>query len=66
MAIRGNGKTSEEYILNAFTYTYSDWGHNYMSKKLYCIFFELTQAFYKHHRKTHNDEQIYMELKNIK
>jgi hypothetical protein len=23
-------------------------------------------VFYKHHRKTHNDKHIYMELKNIK
>jgi predicted nucleic acid-binding protein len=29
-------------------------------------FSELTQAFYKHHRKIQNDEQIYMELKNMK
>jgi hypothetical protein len=31
-----------------------------------CTFSELTQAFCKHHRKTQNDEQIYMELKNMK
>jgi hypothetical protein len=30
------------------------------------IFLELTQAFCKHHWKTQNDEQIYMELKNMK
>jgi len=29
-------------------------------------FLELTQAFCKHHQKTQNDEQIYMELKNMK
>jgi hypothetical protein len=27
---------------------------------------KLTQTFYKRHRKTQNDEQIYMELKNMK
>jgi len=30
------------------------------------IFLELTQAFIKHRWKTHNDEQIYMELKDMK
>jgi hypothetical protein len=30
------------------------------------LFFELTQAFYKHHWKTQNDELIYVEFKNIK
>jgi hypothetical protein len=36
--IRANGENSKEYILNAFIYTYLDWCHNYMSKKIYCIF----------------------------
>jgi hypothetical protein len=30
------------------------------------IFSKLTQAFCKHHWKIQNDEQIYMELKNMK
>jgi hypothetical protein len=38
-AIRANGKTSKEYILNASTYTYSNWCHNYMSKKIIVFFF---------------------------
>jgi hypothetical protein len=37
-----------------------------MSKFLDHTFSELTQAFCKHHQKTQNDEQIYMELKNMK
>ncbi len=37
-----------------------------MSKFPNCIFLKLTQTFYKRHRKTQNDEQIYMELKNMK
>ncbi len=37
-----------------------------MSKFLDCIFLELTQAFCKRHRKILNEEQIYMELKNMK
>jgi hypothetical protein len=37
-----------------------------MSKNFDCIFLELTQAFCKCHRKIQNDEQIYMELKNMK
>jgi hypothetical protein len=43
-----------------------DWCQNYMSKFLECIFLELTHAFCKHHWEIQNDEQIYMELKNIK
>ncbi len=68
--VKVNAKTSEKYIINAFRYTLwdttSEWCHNYMSKFLNCIFSKLTQAFCKHHRKTQNDEQIYMELKNTK
>jgi hypothetical protein len=37
-----------------------------MSELPYFIFLELTQAFYKCHWKTKNDEQIHMELKNMK
>jgi predicted nucleic acid-binding protein len=37
-----------------------------MSKFPNYIFLELTQAFCKHHRRTQNDKQIYMELKNMK
>jgi hypothetical protein len=53
-----------------FSYTLrdmaSDWCHNYMSKFPNYIFSKLTLAFCKHHQKTQNDEQIYMELKNMK
>jgi hypothetical protein len=42
-----------------------DLWNNYTSKFLDCTFLELTQAFCKHHQKTHNDEQIYTELKNM-
>jgi hypothetical protein len=69
-AVKGNAKTSEEYIINAFSYTLRDmasnWCHNYMSKFLDYIFSKLTHVFYKHHQKTQNDKQIYMELKNMK
>jgi hypothetical protein len=37
-----------------------------MSEFLECTFSELIHALCKHHRKTQNDEQIYMELKNMK
>jgi hypothetical protein len=37
-----------------------------MSKFPDCIFLELTHAFCKCHWKIQNDEQIYMELKNMK
>jgi hypothetical protein len=51
-AIKVNIKTSKEYIINEFSYmlkdTTSDWCHNYISKKIYCTFSELTHAFCKH------------------
>jgi hypothetical protein len=69
-AMKANAKTLEEYIINAFNYILRnitlDWCHNYMSKFHDCIFLELTHAFYKRHRNIMNDEQIYMELKNMK
>jgi hypothetical protein len=37
-----------------------------MSKFLDYIFSKLIQAFCKHHWKIQNDEQIYIELKNMK
>ncbi len=55
-AIKANVKTSEEYIINASSYTLKDmaldWCCNYTSKFLDCTFLELTEAFYKHHWKT--------------
>jgi len=69
-AIKKNVKTFEEYIINAFSYMLRDttlhWCHNYMSKFPNCIFLELTHAFCNCHQKTHNDKQIYIELKNMK
>ncbi len=68
--MKANVKTFEKYIINMLNYTLKDttsnWCHNYMSKFLEYIFLELTQAFYKHYQKIQNDEQIYMELKNMK
>jgi hypothetical protein len=66
VVIKKNVETSEEYIINLFNYTELDWCHNYMSKFPNCIFLELTQAFYKHHQKIQNDEQIYMKQKETK
>ncbi len=68
--VKANAKTSKEYIINVFSYMLkdmtSDWCHNYMLEFPNCIFSELTQAFCKCHQKIQNDEQIYMELKNMK
>jgi len=68
--VKVNAKTFEEYIINAFNYTLRDttldWCHNYMSEFPDYTFSKLTRAFYKRHQKIQNDEQIYMELKNIK
>ncbi len=70
LVIKKNAKTSKEYIIIAFSYmlrdTSLDWCHNYVSKFHDCTFLELTHAFCKCHWKTQNDEQIYMELKNMK
>jgi hypothetical protein len=70
IAVRTNGETSKEYTINAFNYTLketaSNWCQNYMSKFPNYSFYELMQVFCKHHCKMHNDEHIYMELKNIK
>ncbi len=68
--IKMNGETFDKCVTNAFNYTMkettSDWCHNYMLEFPNYVFFELTQTFYKCHQKTQNDEQIYMEFKNIK
>ncbi len=68
--VKTNAETFEKYIINVFSYTLKDTTldscHNYMSKFLYRKFLELTQAFCKHHWKIQNNEQIYMELKNMK
>jgi hypothetical protein len=44
----------------------SDWCHDYMLWFPKYTFLELTQGFCKCHQKTQNDEQIYMEVKNMK
>jgi hypothetical protein len=68
--IKTNAKSFEENIINAFSYTLRNttinWCHNYISKFLDYNFLELTHAFCKCHRKTQNDEQIYMELKHMR
>jgi len=68
--VKINAEISKKYIINAFSYmlrdTTSNWCHNYMSKFSDCTFSELTHAFCKCHWKTSNDEQIYMESKNMK
>jgi len=44
--VKANVETSEEYIINVFSYmlrdTTLDWCHNYMSKKIDCTFSKLT------------------------
>ncbi len=68
--VKADAETSKEYVINAFNYTLRDmasnWCRNYMSKFPDYTFLELTQTFCKCHQKTQNDEQIYMELKNMK
>ncbi len=68
--VKSNAKTFKEYIINVLSYmlrdTTLDRCHNYMLKFPNYICSKLTHAFCKHHQETHNDEQIYMELKNMK
>jgi hypothetical protein len=68
--VRENGETFKEYIITVFNYTMKemalDWCHKYMLKFHDYSLFDLIQTFYKRHRKTQNDEYIYMELNNIK
>jgi hypothetical protein len=51
--IKANGKTSEEYIVNAFNCTLKEmtlyWCHNYMLEFLDYILFKLIQTFCKGH-----------------
>ncbi len=60
--VKANVKTSEKYIINAFSNMLKDitldWCHNYMSKFIDYIFSELTHAFCKHHWKTQTNKQI--------
>ncbi len=66
VAIRANGKTFEEHIINAFSYTLrettSNWRHNYMSKFLDYIFWHYVNI----NRQFKMMNIFHMELKNIK
>ncbi len=68
--IKTDIKTFEKYIINVFSYmlrdTTLDWCHNYVVEFPDYTISELTHAFCKHHWKIQNDEQIHMELKNMK
>jgi hypothetical protein len=43
-----------------------DWCNNYFRDYPYCIFVELQLAFCKRYKKAQNDEQVYLQLKNMK
>jgi hypothetical protein len=68
--VKVNVETFEEHIINAFNHKVkdmtSDWCHDYMLEFHDYIFSELTDAFGKCHQKIQNDEQMYMDLKNMK
>ncbi len=68
--LKTNVEIFEIYIINAFNYTFRDttsnWCHNYMSKFPNFTFLGLSQVICKRYQKTQNDQQIYMELKNMK
>ncbi len=43
-----------------------DWCNDYMGDYPNCIFVKLQLTFYKRLKTFHNDEQVYMQLENMK
>jgi hypothetical protein len=69
-AIKANGETKDVKFVNMFSFTLKNtmfnWCNNYMGDYLKCIFVELHLIFYKQFRIIQNDEQIYLQLKDMK
>jgi hypothetical protein len=70
VAIRAYDDIEDVKIINLFSFTLrdtiSDWCNNYMGDYLGCIFAKLQLTFYKQFRIVQNDEQVYLQLKNMK
>ncbi len=68
-AIKANGETMETDIINLFGFTLLnnilEWGENFVQDHSNCTFEELEQAFYKCFQIVNNDEEIYMQLRNL-
>ncbi len=70
VAIKANSEIDDAEIINLFNFTLEDivsnQCNNYLGDYLYYTFVELQLAFCKRYRKVQNDEQVYLQLKNMK
>jgi hypothetical protein len=68
--IRTNGETKDVKIINIFSFTFkdivSDWCNNYMGDYPNYTFAKLQLFCYKWFIIFQNDEQLYLQLKNMK
>ncbi len=68
--IKTNGETINEEIKNMFNFKLNDnasyWCNNYMRNHPHYRFANLEHVFCKHYMIVHNDEQMYLQLKNLK
>jgi hypothetical protein len=68
--IKTNGETINEEITNMFNFKLKDnasnWCNNYMRNHPHYRFVDLEHTFCKHYKIIHNDEQMYLQLKNLK
>jgi len=67
VGIRANSETNDAKIVNLFSFTFKDIVHNnYMGHYPDYTFVGLQMAFCKRYKKVQNDEQVYLQLKNMK
>ncbi len=67
--MKANGEIMETNIINMFGFTLKDnifeWGKNYVQHHPNYTFKELEQAFCKRFKTMKNDDEVYMQLRNI-
>jgi hypothetical protein len=70
VTIEINSEMINEEITNMFNFKLkdnaSDWCNNYMRNHPHYKFVDLEHAFCKHYMIVHNDEQMYLQFKNLK
>ncbi len=70
IAIRANSEIDYAKIVNVFNFTFknivSNWCNNYMGDYPNYNFAKLQLVFNKKYRKVQSDEQVYLQLKNMK
>jgi hypothetical protein len=57
---------SPSHLAQSGVATMSDWCNNYLGDYPNCTFAKLQLAFCKRYIKDQNDEQVYLQLKNMK